>query len=1048
LADRLRNHYGLPSDVNRNAVSVAVSGKKTIIIESARSTEYFTLDAVNEEYARLKGGVVVSLKDGEANYRIKAEEILFNRTRNIITASGGVEFLKEEGDAKETFRGERITVDLDNWASIFMDSVSERSSGSDGNVFRFSGSLITRSDEKATILTNAEVTNGSESESFWSINASKLWLLPGNDWAFLNAVLKVGEIPVLWLPFFFYAADEIIFHPVFGYRSREGNFVQTTTYLFGRPKPKTSSEASSITNIMGNNPDDEKEQHGIFLRSTGKKSKDPNDARLSFIFDSYANLGLYTGTEFTLPAKGALRSLNLSGGLGFTRNIYNEGGTYTPFVHNDGASEWNTSRLFSGTVPFRYRLNSDFSFTLPGGSLSLAFPFYSDVYVNRDFMNRAEEMDWFNMIKQGSSTETDTETETTEYTLGYYDWRLSGSFNPRLEFLSPFISSLSISNISSTLAFRHRDSRYRASTDVSPDKTFYYPDKFTMLSLGAAVQGTLLSLGENKAAAADTSPETVEPSDLFKGLGTPYPPWKEQESEAEQNAGDLPQEIKPPALGTKFEIPFVGGPRFTVDYRLAPSGASEMQFRSSETNWPDAREIDWSETSSILNTVKADSNLGFTLQSQENALYTFGMRASGNGAWQDYSMMNTEAEEFDTVAERNAALRRNYSATYFTTSGETSLTIKPFFWNTVFANTSFQYSLRGLLAKSVFKDKVLAATEEIGDPDYEIEYADWIADKIETHTAKATISASIMDNSQDLSISLDLPPKDISLNNSATMRIWISETSFSERITEPFDDEKRLFLPMTFAETLRFAPNYTFSQNVVYDPELDDFTSLNSSLRLNYFRLAYTMSRYRPYELTNQGWAVKPGADEAFSPMEFRMEYSLGFVRQKLWKDRLSFNINVSSSLSIDLQRYTYSKFLFNLGFTLGITKFLDISFTTSSENAVVFRYIQDLPFFDLEQEIPGEKNILVDLLNSFRFDDESLRRASGFKLKSFGLSLTHHLGDWNAKLNLKLSPYLDSTVSPPSYRFNNEVSFIVQWIPISEAKTEITYNKDVFEIK
>jgi hypothetical protein len=282
------------------------------------------------------------------------------------------------------------------------------------------------------------------------------------------------------------------------------------------------------------------------------------------------------------------------------------------------------------------------------------------------------------------------------------------------------------------------------------------------------------------------------------------------------------------------------------------------------------------------------------------------------------------------------------------------------------------------------------------------------------------------------------------------MRIWISETSFSERINEPFDAEKRVLLPMTFTETLRFPQNsnYNFSQSVIYDPELEDFTSLNSSLRLNYFRASYTMSRFKPYELSDLGWVVKSDASETFNPREFRLEYSQSYSKQKLWKDRISFSVNVSSSLAIDLQRYTYSKFLFNLGFTLAIAKFLDLSFTTSSENAVVFRYIQNLPFFSLDEEIPGEKDFFTDLFNSFRFDNEVLRRSSGFKLKSFGLSLTHHLGDWNAKLNWRLSPYLDSTISPPAYRFNNEISFIVQWIPISEAKTEITYNKDVFEIK
>jgi hypothetical protein len=93
-----------------------------------------------------------------------------------------------------------------------------------------------------------------------------------------------------------------------------------------------------------------------------------------------------------------------------------------------------------------------------------------------------------------------------------------------------------------------------------------------------------------------------------------------------------------------------------------------------------------------------------------------------------------------------------------------------------------------------------------------------------------------------------------------------------------------------------------------------------------------------------------------------------------------------------------------------------------------------------------GETNILKDLLNSFRFDDEQLRQASGFKLKSFNLSLLHHLGDWNAKLNMTLSPYLPT--NEREYKFNTEIAFVVQWLPISEIKTEIIHNKDKFEFK
>jgi lipopolysaccharide assembly outer membrane protein LptD (OstA) len=313
-----------------------------------------------------------------------------------MTATGGVEYRKESRDTVETFRGESITVNLDTWAVVFMDGVSEKSLPDDETSYRFAGTLITRGDEENTILTKATVTNAANDDAYWSLKASKIWLLPGSDWAVLFPVLKVGEIPVLWFPFFFYPSDELIFHPVLGTRSREGTFVQTTTYILGRPKAAASSE-SSIIKILGNNADNEKVREGIFLRSTGRKSQDPNDTRLSVIFDGYTNLGIYLGTELTLPRKGILSSLNLSAGIGFTRNIYQVDGDYTPYMGFDMSDEKNESRFFKETLPFRYRLNTNGGISGKAGTLSWAFPFYSDPFVDKDFMNRSETMDWFAM---------------------------------------------------------------------------------------------------------------------------------------------------------------------------------------------------------------------------------------------------------------------------------------------------------------------------------------------------------------------------------------------------------------------------------------------------------------------------------------------------------------------------------------------------------------------------------------------------------------------------------------------------------------------------
>jgi hypothetical protein len=68
-------------------------------------------------------------------------------------------------------------------------------------------------------------------------------------------------------------------------------------------------------------------------------------------------------------------------------------------------------------------------------------------------------------------------------------------------------------------------------------------------------------------------------------------------------------------------------------------------------------------------------------------------------------------------------------------------------------------------------------------------------------------------------------------------------------------------------------------------------------------------------------------------------------------------------------------------------------------------------------------------------------RKSSGFKLKSFGLDMVHHLGDWDATLGINLAPEFDTAAL--RYKFNTEISFVVQWKPIKEFKSEIKYDSD-----
>jgi hypothetical protein len=416
--------------------------------------------------------------------------------------------------------------------------------------------------------------------------------------------------------------------------------------------------------------------------------------------------------------------------------------------------------------------------------------------------------------------------------------------------------------------------------------------------------------------------------------------------------------------------------------------------------------------------------------------------------------LNEDAEEYTTSGAPDpvkiqAARNRAYNETYFTSSWEYGATVQPLYFSSVWKNTSVQYNVRGLLAKTT-----VDTTGQ--DPDWDMVYGKWSKEDLDTHQVAANIAASVRDYNQNVSVTAVLPPEDSSLAGNATFRVWITETSARGRILNPYEEDKRSFEPVYITETLKFGSLGSFQQYVVYDPEIEEFTTLTSSLSLSGFTASYTAIYDNPYQFFHESgpperYVWRQVGDKRLVPREFRMAYSKTFRKDGLWGNRFSFSVNLNTGLGFDLQRYTNSRYNFSLSFTTGITNFLDVTFSTNSENAQIFRYFANLPFFDdFPQDIyqNQETNFFKDLLNSFRFDDIEKRRQSGFKLKSFSLSLVHHLGDWNASLTMTLSPYLDPAVSPPVYKFNNQIAFLVQWVPIEEIKTDIRYDKEKLTFK
>lgn len=1067
MVSRLKDFYGLGASAQRDE-------QRVVTIESARTTEYFTLKSVNEEYARLSGGVVISLKDGPAVIKLGAQDILFNRTRNVVSASGGVTYVREEGGAVETFEGDSIILNLDTWVGNFIDTISERSMEGADTAYRFAGKVISKTDTDTTVLKNARISNAKTDEPYWSLNATRLWLFPGSDWAVFNAVLKVGEIPVLYMPFFVYPADEVIFHPVIGSRTRHGYYLQTTTYIFGRPIPDPK-KSNSISKILGSGDGMEKARDGLFLRSTGRKETANNSKIFSVLFDVYSNLGFYGGLELNMLSVPVLGRLKFSGGLGWTRTLYENrtlsGIYYTPFEVNDKewVSDWNKSFLFGTELPFRYRLNMETSASGRFGSIDLKFPLYSDPFIDTDvYANRSEQMDWMGLLRNGSIDDLTMVSST----ISSYQWVAALKPNIATSIFNPYISSMSIDTVSTVLAFEQKNDANIPSNSSKPERAFFIPKKLTPYSISASAAGSPLSLGSKAAGEKETAAEPL------KDFGVPVSPWAaEDEGGAAKGAKLKPSPnsslLTPPALGQSWKLPKSNALNFTLTYGLTPASASEMEYNTG-SDIKTAKDVNFSNFQSVMTNTRTDGTLNFLIAEVNNGLFQSDLGFSGNYQSQDHGYIDEKL----SASEKTSMRLNDYRATQWIMNSTYNFSLKPFYWNSALSGTSFTYTINALLAHSLFDEQKYSDMKQSNpnvEPDSswrKTDYFDFTREFVSTHRFTASWALNVMEKAQNLSFFMDLPPLYRTYGADATARVWILDSRANMQIREDTVEGKAaaqnltepkyhyingyVFMPLYLTENFNLGNSKSLVFYGVWDPELSEWTNFTTNFSAGSFRAAYASVRMYKYYYDStpgrEGWKQESGQQDLY-PRDFTVSWSPSVKFDSLFHNLGAFTLGASSSVNIDLQRYTYSRLSFNMNFTVGISKFLDFKMGSTSENAEIYRYVQDLPFFqDLRSKIlvgaAKENNPLLDFLNSFRFDSDTLRQQSGFKLKSFDFSAVHHLGDWDATASVSFSPYLDNSstqINDWRYRFRTTFSFLIQWLPITEIETQLDYENEKF---
>ena len=987
-----------------------------------------------DELIIFTGFVSISVSDETSISTITADKIIHNKTRETLTAIGNVVYTRKIGsDEGESFRGDSLIFNIQKLEGVFVDGIiSQAPAKKNQDPFRIHTGLAGRNESGAITFKDALLTTSKEEYPLWSIRASRLWILPGNEMAFFNGFLSVGVVPIMYFPFFYYPADEMLFHPVFGFKNREGAFVQTTTYLLGRKPAPKSDEATSFSNFMQSDTVKKQKLEGLFFKKLDEPASDTGGSYLKLIADAYSGLGYLTGLEgkFT-PKKGYVKQIDFHGLLGFSYTLYPRTGLLFSQYGDAGKERTiNKANLFGTIVPFRYNFSFNMSMTKSPFNVSVLFPFISDPFFKKDFMGRSEDMNWFKYLlnKDKMAAEEGPSGEP------FYSWKINGSINPSFSILKPWISYMSLETFSGKLNFESKKNESLTGKDAeyAPDRSFYYP-KNILPELRAGLGGTIFStsmLSQKK---------NRQQTQNITGIKNPF----EEEGGVDKKDEATNKDEKKdefPAFSNEFfpayKIDSVKTDRFLnlinydLTYKLNGSASQDLTFDHEE--WKKPFDINWNNFYSnyykLTGQAKIDSRFSYN---QGFLNLSNSLELNGNNQKHVWHKKKTEFDKLQL---------NNYKLNVYTLNNSNSLKLSPFISNDLFKPTFVEWSISETLLQNKFIGTV-------ANPEWETVPVKWDKEYIKTHVASAGFGINVKNYTQLITSSMNLNPLLEAYSFAGSFAFPYGKFNISTKLFEKEKAAKKWFWdPLNLSLNFSFPYNISLSQSYIYNIEEKRSDKYAASFSWKYISAVYTMSYDNPYKLIpGTGWTALP--NKKFIPRSLDMNFSNSSKPFDIyaWRNRIKLQFSFNSSLNFNLVRITDSSFSFSPKLVFKIHEFLDISFSALSRNDVIARYFQDS--LNLPIVIPGEKNVLKDLAYSFYFWDERMRRQSGFKLKSLSLDLTHYLKDWIMKFSYSIQPVLRETSGKKYYDLKPTITFLVQWNPIGDIKVQTKKENDVFSV-
>jgi hypothetical protein len=1021
-----------------DAVSKSLS---KITIEHAEKTTSLKDPQTDNTIISFTGNVVISVEQDEETTTISADMITYDRTKNMMYANGNVSLVqKTSGVESESIKADSVLFNTQTQEGAFyngqvtQEQQDALTTGDESSLIIFSN-LFGRDEGGSVTFDDASLTFCDEDPPHWKIKASRIWLLSGSEFAFANALLYVGEIPVMYFPFFYYPKDEMIFNPVLGYTDRKGYYVQTTSYVIGRkPLAEVDTDDDSGFDFLKSTTLKEQERQGLFLHNLNETAQMPKN-NLKIMADYYSTLGGMVGVEGNFDSSDFFTATSFSARVGFSNTVFYDS-SLDAYINtaDSGTTYYDRPWLFGIELPCRFATDLDTGIKFTNGSLSFSMPLYSDSYFDTDFDDRSEDMAWIDYLldQTGDDDDDDYSDDVSGFT-----WKLSGNYTPKVTKFNPWLTKLSISSFSSSMTFSSTDNDSFSDEELSdsldtysPEREFFYVSSLIPLDFSISIAGTALNfpLSESKTTDSIISDEdkeaAAEKKRVIESLNIPENITDEKSEETDKTEPStgitLPEiDISTPKSESESES------TYSLTWTVKPDFDSDVSY-SSEDLTPESASLDDPKYSYI--TVTSPIKLSSSAKIKGSWL-SFANSVSFTPEYQTHPYLS---DDYYTDTEEDAIVVNDYAAQEISLTNTNSITFKPFIFTSAFSDSSITWNNEMTLLESDF-----IGTAD--SPEWEYNYIGWDDDYITTHNLKTTLSVLLGRVTQTLSVTASLPPETQSYDGSYKISTSEGNLNFSSGYDED-DDGDWTFDPFSQSFSYVLFNTVNLAESYEYNIEDDYNDSFSLSASWNGLKISYDMEyEYSETLDEDEGWITSDS--KSFLPDSADISYSSDFRTVTNKSKTLTLTPQLTTSLSADFICPTDSVFTFKPSFEFKINDFVSLTFSSESTNEVLLRYIQNwaqnFSWYTLP-DISGEENIFIDLFNSFAFWDESKREDSGFKLSDFSISLEHNLHDWTMKSEFEVSPQLITDSDVYYYDFSPYFTLSIVWNPMSSMKTVI----------